>query len=368
MAVTISDVASAAGVSRGAVSLALNGHAGVGDQTRQRILETAKALGWTPNLRAKSLRSAKAYAVGLVIAREAKLLGSDPFFPSFIAGVEVTLEKHDYTLVLTVATEPGAEERSYRRLADGGRVDGVILSDVRHDDSRIALLRGLGLPAVTLNRPDTPSPFPAVCMDDAVGITAAVEHLISLGHTRIGHVGGEQVYLHGRSRRRAWQSALTAAGLGTDLFAEADFTAPGGVAATARLLARKDRPTAIVYANDLMATAGQSYAQAHGMNVPGDLSITGYDNAQFARYLNPPLTTIAADPLAWGRLAAAMLLGQVSGTHDGGDLILGPPRLVVRSSTGEVPKHAVPAVAVDRYEDLSTAELSQESIHCQEKQ
>ncbi|WP_434616589.1 LacI family DNA-binding transcriptional regulator [Arthrobacter sp. A5] len=355
MAITISDVASAAGVSKGAVSLALNGHAGVGDQTRQRILDTAKTLGWTPSLRAKSLRSAKAYALGLVIAREAKLLGSDPFFPAFIAGVETTLEKHEYTLVLTVATEPGAEERSYRKLADGGRVDGVILTDVRHDDSRIALLRRLGLPAVTLSRPAVPSPFPAVCMDDAAGITAAVEHLISLGHTRIAHVGGAQVYIHGRSRRRAWESALSAAGLATDLFAEADFTAPGGVAATARLLTRKDRPTAIVYANDLMATAGQSYAQTHGLNVPADLSITGYDNAQFARYLNPPLTTIAADPLAWGRQAAAMLLAQLDGTHDGGDLVLGPPRLLLRGSTGAVPPHAVPAVAGGRYQHISTA-------------
>lgn len=337
MAVTISDVAQAAGVSKGAVSYALNNLPGVSDETRQRILQVARELGWKPSLRAKALSSAKAYALGLVVARDPRLLGTDPFFPAFIAGIETTLAEHDYTLVLSVATEPGAEERCYRKLAEGGRVDGVILTDVRHDDSRIRLLQDLKLPAVTLNRPDAESPFPAVLMDDTDGITAAVEHLVALGHTRIGHVGGAQEYIHGRSRRHAWEKALAAAGLAADLFAEADFTAPGGVAATAQLLRCPDRPTAIVYANDLMATSGQSYAQSQGLSVPGDLSVTGYDNAEFTQYLNPPLTTIATDPMRWGRVAAQVLLNQLSGLHHGEDTELDPPVLLVRASTGPAP-------------------------------
>jgi len=336
MAVTINDVAHAAGVSKGAVSYALNGQPGVSDETRQRILEAARQLGWKPSLRAKGFSSSKAYALGLVVARDLKLLGTDPFFPAFIAGIETTLAEHDYTLVLTVATDPRDEERSYRKLVEGGRVDGVILTDMRNDDSRIALLQELKLPAVTLDRSETPSPFPAVCTDDTDAIVAAVEHLINFGHTRIAHVGGAQAYIHGRSRRRAWERALTAAGLQADLFAEADFTASGGVAATEALLRRPDRPTAIVYANDLMATAGQSFAQTHGFSVPGDLSITGYDNAEFAQYLNPPLTTISSDPLRWGQVAAMVLLNQLDGTHDGQDIALPPPQLLVRASTGPV--------------------------------
>ena len=337
MAVTISDVAQAAGVSKGAVSYALNGQPGVSDATRDRILQVAKELGWKPSLRAKGLSSAKAYALGLVVARDPKLLGTDPFFPAFIAGIETTLAEHDYTLVLSVATAPGAEERAYRKLADGGRVDGVILTDVRHNDSRIGLLRELKLPAVTLNRPDADSPFPAVSMDDTDGITAAVNHLVALGHVRIGHVGGAQEYIHGRSRREAWEAAMANAGLAADLFAEADFTAPGGVAATAELLRRADRPTAIVYANDLMATSGQSYAQTQGLSVPGDLSVTGYDNAEFTQYLNPPLTTISTDPMLWGRAAAQALLNQLNGTHSGEDTQLQAPVLLVRASTGPAP-------------------------------
>jgi DNA-binding LacI/PurR family transcriptional regulator len=337
MPVTISDVAQAAGVSKGSVSYALNGQPGVSAATRERILQVAKELGWKPSLRAKGLSSAKAYALGLVMARDPRLLGTDPFFPAFIAGIETTLAEHDYTLVLSVATAPGAEERAYRKLADGGRVDGVILADVRHNDTRIALLRELKLPAVTLNRPDADSPFPAISMDDTEGISAAVEHLVTLGHVRIGHVGGSQEYIHGRSRRLAWEAAMASAGLTANLFAEADFTAAGGVAATAELLRRPDRPTAIVYANDLMATAGQSYAQSQGFAVPGDLSVTGYDNAEFTQYLNPPLTTIATDPMRWGRVAAQVLLDQLNGTHLGQDTDLQAPSLLVRASTGPVP-------------------------------
>lgn len=341
MAVTINDVAQAAGVSKGAVSYALNGQPGVSDGTRERILQVAKELGWTPSLRAKGLSSAKAYAVGLVVARDPSLLGTDPFFPAFIAGIETTLAEHDYTLVLSVATEPGAEERCYRKLAEGGRVDGVILTDVRHHDSRIALLRELKLPAVTLNRPEADSPFPAVSVDDSVGIAAAVDHLLTLGHTRIAQVGGGQEYIHGRSRRRAWEAALTRAGLDADLFVEADFTAAGGVAATADLLRRADRPTAIVFANDLMATAGQSYAQSLGLRVPHDLSVVGFDNADFTQYLNPPLTTISTEPMLWGSVAAQVLLNQLNGVRPGEDTILQAPRLVVRASTGPAPVRVV---------------------------
>ncbi|MDV8148654.1 LacI family DNA-binding transcriptional regulator [Arthrobacter sp. B10-11] len=337
MAVTISDVAHAAGVSKGAVSYALNGQPGVSEGTRERILQVAKELGWKPSLRAKGLSSAKAYALGLVVARDPSQLGTDPFFPAFIAGIETALAEHDYTLVLSVATGAGAEERCYRKLAENGRVDGFLLTDVRHDDSRIPLLQELKLPAVTLNRPDAYSPFPAVSMDDCAGITAAVEHLVGLGHTRIAHVGGGQEYIHGRSRRQAWEDALATAGLRADLFAEADFTAAGGMAATAELLRRADRPTAIVYANDLMATAGQSYAQTQGLSVPGDLSVTGYDNADFTQYLNPPLTTVSTEPMLWGRVAAQVLLNQLSNAHDGEDTVLKAPSLLVRASTGPVP-------------------------------
>lgn len=335
MGVTISDVAAAAGVSKGTVSLALNGQKGVGEETRNRILAVAQGLGWTPSMRARGLASSRSFAIGLILERDPRLLGTDPFFAGFIAGIETVLAAHEYTLVLAVAHGEAAEA-GYRKLA-AGRVDGFILTDLRTDDPRIALLRGFGLPAVTLNRPVIDSPFPAVCMDGSESVKDAVRHLVGLGHTRIAHVGGPQGFVHGHGRRLAWAEAMADAGLEAEMFIEADFTAEAGAEATARLLAGPDRPTAIVYANDLMATAGQSKAQTLGFSVPQDLSIIGYDNAEFAQYLNPPLTTIAADPIPWGHEAATALLELIHGSSPGQNIIMPSPRLVVRASTGPAP-------------------------------
>jgi DNA-binding LacI/PurR family transcriptional regulator len=329
---TIADVARHAGVSKGAVSFALNGRPGVADSTRQRILAAAQELGWRPSQRARSLSVSRAFALGLIVARNPVLLGSDPFFSSFVAGVETVLSERGQSLVLQVVGTAAAEEEGYRRLAGDARVDGVFLSDLRRDDPRIALAVELGLPAVTLNRPDVSCPYPAVCMDDRPGITAAVEHLVALGHVRIAHVSGPDDYLHGIGRRQAFLEALAAAGLPPGRVEPGDFTAAGGMAATRRLLADAEPPTAIVYANDLMAIAGISEAQKAGLTVPDDLSVTGYDDTELSAHLHPALTTVRTDPYGWGQVAARTLLALVDG-EPAGDLELEPPPLVVRRST-----------------------------------
>jgi DNA-binding LacI/PurR family transcriptional regulator len=335
---TISDVARAAGVSKGAVSFALNGRRGVAEPTRKRILDAARQLGWTPSHRARALSASRAFAVGLVIARPPELLGADPFFPAFIAGVERTLSDRGQALVLQMVPESD-EEASYRRLAGAGRVDGVFLLDLRVDDSRIALLEQLGLPAVTIARPDVSSGYPALLVDDQPGIAEAVRHLVELGHRRIAHVAGPRHFLHGSVRRRAWERALTDAGLPADVWVESDFSAAGGAQATRALLDRTDPPTAIVYANDLMAIAGLSVALEYGVSVPTQLSVTGFDNTELAGYVTPPLTTVRTYPFGWGRTAAHALLDLI----DGGsvdDIPTPPAQLVVRASTAPPPQPA----------------------------
>ena len=145
---TINDVARVAGVSKGAVSFAFNDRAGLSPETRARILAAAAELGWTPSSRARALSVSRALAVGLVIARPPETLRADPFFPSFIAGVESELATHGYALLLQVVPEHDGEQQTYRRLAVEGRVDGVFLTDLLVEDPRPALLEELGLPTV----------------------------------------------------------------------------------------------------------------------------------------------------------------------------------------------------------------------------
>lgn len=353
---TIADVARAAGVSKSAVSFALNGRDGVSVLTRDRILAVALDLGWQPSHRARSLSVSRALALGMVVARAPELVGADPFFPSFIAGVETMLAPAGYALVLQMVPAGPAEEASYRRLAGEGRVDGVFLSDLRTNDPRIALLQELRLPAVTLNRPDISSPFPAVCIDDQAGIRQAVDHLVELGHVRIAHVAGPPEFLHARSRRAAWQSALEQADLKPGPVVESDFTATGGSAATRQLLQAPDPPTAIVYANDLMAIAGLAAAHRSGVRVPDDVSVTGFDGVELASYLHPPLTTVVTDPFGWGRSAAATLLTTVGAepssapsstpsTPRSTTTESEPPWLRIQGSTGPLGTRAVPSAS-----------------------
>jgi DNA-binding LacI/PurR family transcriptional regulator len=332
---TIRDVARAAGVSKGTVSFALNGRPGVAEGTRRRILDAARTLGWTPSHQGRALSVSRAFAVGLVLARPPELLGADPFFPAFIAGVERTLSDRGQALVLQVVPD-AEEEAGYRRLAGAGRVDGVFLLDLRVADPRIALLRELGMPAVTIARPDVPSDCPALLVDDRPGIAAAVRHLVELGHRRIAHVAGPAHFLHGSVRRQAWAQALADAGLPAGAVVEADFSAAGGAQATRALIATGDRPTAIVYANDLMAIAGLSVALEHGIAVPAQLSVTGFDNIDLAGHVTPPLTSVRTDPYLWGRAAADALLELIAGkTVD--DVPVPPAQLVVRASTAPPP-------------------------------
>jgi LacI family transcriptional regulator, repressor for deo operon, udp, cdd, tsx, nupC, and nupG len=335
---TINDVARAARVSKGAVSFALNNRPGVATETRERILKVARDLGWTPSARARALSVSRALAVGLIIARPPETLRADPFFPAFIAGLETVLSERGHALLLQVAPDHDHEPQSYRRLADEGRVDGVFVTDLVVDDPRPALLAELGLPAVIIGPALGEVFWPTVGVDDAPGIMAAVEHLVSLGHTNIAHVSGPSVMVHGNSRRQAWSVALQQAGLSEGPCVEADFSAGSGAAATRQLLDLDDPPTAIVYANDLMAMAGLSLAVARGIDVPGELSITGYDDTEIAAHLQPSLTTITSNVFDSGRAAATRLLELIH-QQPATEISLPPAQLVVRSSTGPVNTH-----------------------------
>ncbi len=331
---TIEDVARLAGVSKGAVSIALNGHAGVADATRARISEAAHTLSWRPSVHARALLASRAFALGLVISRPPELLAADPFFAAFIAGVESVLAARGLALVLQVVDQdPEAEAASYRRLAHEGRVDGVLLTDLRIDDPRFAWLAELDLPAVAVGRPSSGCPFPWLDTDDRGGVHESVRHLIALGHRRIAHVGGASGYVHSSARRRAWQDEMRAHDLEPQLYADGDFTAEGGARATHDLLALGEPPTAIVYANDLMAISGMSAALDAGLTLPDQLSIIGFDDIPLAAHVRPALTTVRQDAANWGRAAGRSLVALVEGEPPP-TVALAPATFVERSSTG----------------------------------
>jgi DNA-binding LacI/PurR family transcriptional regulator len=329
---TIADVAREAGVSTGAVSLAMNRRSGVAASTADRIRAVADDLGWRPSATARGLSNARAQAIGVVIRRPPEMFGTDPFFSSMIGGIESVLAPREYALVIRVVADAEQETSAYKGMVAEGRVDGVLLTDSTRSDTRYDLVVALGLPAIVVGRPRRDCEVPSVGPDERGPVLATVRHLVELGHRRIGHVRGQTDFVHTHARELAWQDGIRLAGLEPGPVADGHFTPAGGAAATRQLLAGPEPPTAIVYANDIMAIAGMSAATEQGVRVPDDLSITGFDDIDLAPHVAAPLTTVTRDVIEWGRRCATALMVILDGGTVPRHTSL-PSRLVVRGST-----------------------------------
>ncbi|WP_305782967.1 LacI family DNA-binding transcriptional regulator [Symbioplanes lichenis] len=310
---TIADIARRAGVSKGAVSYALNGQPGVSEATRQRIVAIAREIGFNPNSAARALSGASARAVGLTLCRPARMLSLEPFFMGLISGFEQELAARSYALMLQVVQSPETEIEVYRRWWGERRVDGVFVTDLRENDIRIPVLDELQLPAVVIGGPGDTGRLPQVRSDNAGPIRDAVAHLIGLGHRRIARVGGPPEMVHTQTRTRAFAEACAALGLPAAVTVPSDYTGEEGTRATRTLLSGPDRPTAIIYDNDVMAVAGLSVAQEMGLSVPADLSIVAWDDSPLCSLVHPPLTALTRDVTAYGAHAARQLLAAIAG-------------------------------------------------------
>jgi len=332
---TMSDIARAAGVSKGAVSYALNGRPGVSEPTRERVLRIAEELGWVPHTAARALSAAKAGAIGLAIARPARILGLEPFFMQFISGIEVVLAERALALVLQVVPDVAAEGEVYRHWWAAHRVDGVIMVDERVSDPRVAVLAALGLPAVIVGgHTGDRGGIASVSADDSAAMRSVVEYLVALGHRHIGRVAGLAELRH-VADRTAMFDRVTAELRVRATVADGDFTGEAGARLARGLLSRPDRPTAIVFDNDVMAVAGLAVAQELGLAVPAELSIVSWDDSPLCRLVHPPLTALARDIPAFGATAARSLAEILDGAAPAG-VPAEPLSLTVRGSTARV--------------------------------
>lgn len=330
--VTIREIARRSGVSKGAVSFALNGRPGVSAATRARVLRVAAELNWVPNSAARMLSGARAHTFGLVLARNPTTLGSEPFFMEFIAGLEGVLAARSYGLMLQVVPDLEAEIATYRKWASARRVDAVIVADVRVDDPRIPVLEELQMPAVVVGDPSLAGSLACVWTDDAAAVDQVARYLAGLGHRRIGRVAGIAELGHVRIRDEAFAAAAAAYGLHIRS-AHTDFSGDAGSTATRALLAEQPRPSALVYDNDLMAVAGLSAITELGLRVPADVTLVAWDDSTLCRITHPPLTAMGHDVVAYGAAVAQRLFGQLAGEDAGADRVE-TPALCVRGSSG----------------------------------
>jgi DNA-binding LacI/PurR family transcriptional regulator len=332
--VTIKDVAARAGVSKGAVSLAFNHKPGLSEATRDRIFLAARELGWAPNLTARTLAGSRVDVVGLAICRPARLLGLEPFYMEFVSGVESVLIERNCSLLLrlvrNVEEEVGLQESWWR----GRQVGGSILVDFRADDPRVAATERLGLPVVAVGHPAFTGSLTSVWTDDATAVTEAVRYLAALGHRRIARVGGAAALGHTAMRTAAFDEAARSLELAGAWQVTTDYSGEAGGRATRSLLTAPpaDRPTAVVYDNDIMAVAGLSVAAEMGLNVPRDVSLLAWDDSQLCRLTHPTLSAMSHDVHGFGAEAARTLFGVITGEGPGSHPVP-TPVLTPRGST-----------------------------------
>jgi DNA-binding LacI/PurR family transcriptional regulator len=333
---TILDIAKAAGVSKGAVSYALNGRPGVSPQTRARILAIAEELGWIPSSAARALSSDRAEAVGMIAVRDPELVATEPYFMRIVAGVERTLAEHGMALLLTVVPDQRRELDIYRRWWGGRRVDGMLLLDMRSDDPRPDWLRASGAPAVIIGAQREYPGIPCTRVNYHDTMSTAVTHLLDLGHRQLARVSGPRGLEHVVRRERSF-AEVTRRRLGVEQpQVEADYTAESGVRATRALLAGPRPPTAIVYDNDVMAVASVAALTADGVRIPAELAVLAWDDSPLCQLVHPAVTAFTHDVMSEASQAADLLLTRIS-TGSAADRFLDPPQLTVRASTLQRP-------------------------------
>ncbi|HEY8546150.1 MAG TPA: LacI family DNA-binding transcriptional regulator [Acidimicrobiales bacterium] len=347
--VTIGDVAAEAGVSVATVSKVINGRYGVAPATLAKVQAVIEQLGYESSLVARSLRSRRTNVVGVVVA------DIEPFSAELLKGAGAAVRAHGYELIVYSGSGHGKDqagwERRYVSRLGGTLTDGIVLVtptvvDVETDT-----------PLVAVDPHTGPATLPTVHGDNLAGAVAATEHLLGLGHRRIGFLAGRPDLESARQREQGYRQALEAAGIAVDpdLIRVGDYELDRSEKPARELLTLPDRPTAIFAANDLSAIQTLHVAHSLGLRVPGDVSVVGFDNIPESALMEPPLTTIDQQIQEMGRRAVELLIDRIEregppdgrpkepdepdrpDEHEGPPQVTLPTRLVVRQSTGPAP-------------------------------
>ncbi|MCL2582428.1 MAG: LacI family DNA-binding transcriptional regulator [Streptosporangiales bacterium] len=325
---SMADVARLAGVSSQTVSRVSNGHANVDADTRAKVAEAMRTLGYRPNSAARALRSGRFHTIGVILTT-LRTYGNI----RTLDGVAEEASRGGYSVLLMPVADPtlrqvsGAYEQLSAQAVDGA----VIILEARLLDQAEFTLPP-GIPVVVVDSGAGPA-YTVVDTDQALGARQATEHLLGLGHRQVWHVAGPPTSFSAVHRAESWRRTLTARGITPEPPLPGDWTSESGYQA-GRDLARRAGVTAVFAANDQMALGVLRAMHEAGRAVPAEVSVAGFDDMEEARSFWPPLTTIRQDFAAVGRLSVQKLLSKVAdGDDGGGEVTLVPTELVVRGST-----------------------------------
>lgn len=311
MAATLLDIAKKLNISIATVSRALNDRPGVGNDLRQRVIETANELGFVPNMAARSLVTSRTQTIGFVIHPFDHPFSSDPFYFPILMAIEAELVNQDYHIMLTSIN---SDSLTNLRMVEQSRVDGLILAGPNLNPQFVAATLNRDMPVVLIDNRPGYRKANIILTDDAGGAYEATTHLAGHGHTRIAHIGGPLEWVSNRHRYNGYRASMRDAGLAQNIRAihKESTTIATGEQAAAELLDGPEPPTAIFAANDSMALGAARAAAARGLSVPGNLALVGFDNISVAEHFSPPLTTVRIFKEQIGRMAARRILELVN--------------------------------------------------------
>ncbi len=330
------DVAERVGVSRTAVSFVLNDipNSNIPEVTRQRIIQAARELDYAPNAQALNLVKGRTMMIALVVRKTAHQFAADAFLTEVMEGVMQAIEPHHFHLMLHAADASGADT-TYRELIRMRKVDGLLISSPLVHDPEVRQLHIEGTPVVLQGAADG-NDIPNVDVDNVQGAHAAVQHLLDLGHRRIGHISNAAFsYAASTDRLRGYRLALAEAGIAYDerLVCAGNFNDDSGYLPMMALLDLPERPTAVFIGSDTVALGALNAIRDRQLRVPDDISIIGFDDILVGKYLEPPLTTVHLPAVDLGRHAGEMILRVIQGETLETMSVRLPTHLVIRRST-----------------------------------
>ncbi|HTH73162.1 MAG TPA: LacI family DNA-binding transcriptional regulator [Trinickia sp.] len=339
---TLNEVAQRAGVTPATVSNVLRSKGRVGEATRQRVLDAVAALGYRPHLPARALAEGRAPTIALMVSSIA-----NPFYPEFALAVENALRRQGRFLIICNTDGDPQTGRAYLEQIAGTLSEGVLVMNANLDfkDLRMTEVRGAPVVLCMWERPLDPPGLPCVAVDFRLAGELAAQHLLQLGHRRIGAIVGSKVYGIHAARYDGFLDAMRAAGIdgATAPVLYTPDTTKGGYEAALELLKAHPDLTALFTTNDLPALGAMQAAADLGLDVPRDLSVVGITDIQLASESRPGLTTVAVPTVEAAELAVQLLLDLIEAEGDRvGDARVesarikttSPPHLVVRASTG----------------------------------
>jgi len=305
---TIYEVSDLAGVSLATVSRVMNKNTRVSEKTTKKVLDAMAQLGYKPNSIAQSLASNRTNSVGILVS---ELHG--PFFAQMMAGIESELRAAGKHVIITTGHSEDDKEKDGIEFLISRKCDALILHvEAVSDEYLIELSQGK-TPVYLINRYVKPLKDNCISLDNELGGYLASKSILEQGHKKIAYIAGPQFKADARNRLKGHKKALTEHNIefNNELFYEGDFNEVGGTQGLKQLINKNIPFTALVCANDEMASGAMKYAREHGYNLPNDLSVIGFDNVIFANYLYPTLTTIDNPVENMGQMAAKMVLKDI---------------------------------------------------------